>query len=88
MEKVFHYRYSNFESDEAFLDFIKSLKERSIIDSGVDVYADDEMSLLKLAYSLEIKSEHPLAKAIIKYAEEKNISSEETEDFQTRSHSG
>ena len=54
VEKVFHYRYSNFESDEAFLDFIKSLKERSIIDSGVDVYADDEIiTLSTCAYDFD-----------------------------------
>lgn len=37
--------------------------------------------LLKYAYSLEIKSEHPLAKAIIKKAQENNIANYESEDF-------
>ncbi len=41
----------------------------------------NENELLKYAYSLEIKSEHPLAKAIIKKAEKLNISAFEVTDF-------
>ena len=41
----------------------------------------DEEKLLTIANSLEKKSEHPLAKAVIKYCTEKNISSEEASDF-------
>lgn len=41
-----------------------------------------EKDFLKLAYSLELKSEHPLAKAIVKRAKEDNLSPSETEDFQ------
>lgn len=41
----------------------------------------NETELLKYAYSLEIKSEHPLAKAIIKKAEELNISAFDVTDF-------
>ncbi|MGN1194201.1 MAG: metal-transporting ATPase, partial [Acutalibacteraceae bacterium] len=44
--------------------------------------------LLSLAYSLERKSEHPLAKAIIKYAEEKNAPFFEVEGFKALSGSG
>lgn len=33
----------------------------------------DDKSLLKLAYSLEAKSEHPLAKAVVNEAESRNI---------------
>ena len=40
-----------------------------------------ESQLLSLAYSLERKSEHPLARAVIKRAEEENISAEEVSDF-------
>ena len=40
-----------------------------------------ENELLSLAYSLERKSEHPLAKAIIAKAEDENISFEEVADF-------
>lgn len=41
-----------------------------------------ESELLKLAYALEKKSEHPLAKAILQKAEEKQLSAEEVSDFQ------
>ncbi len=40
-----------------------------------------ESDLLRLAAALEKKSEHPLAKAVMAYAGEKNIAPEETEDF-------
>lgn len=40
-----------------------------------------EEELLQLAYSIEIKSEHPLAKAIVSVAEEKNIEAYEAKDF-------
>ena len=42
-----------------------------------------EDELIKLAYSAEKMSEHPLAKAIVKYAEEKGISSSEVSEFKT-----
>ena len=38
--------------------------------------------LLRLANTLEHKSEHPLAKAILEYAKEQNVSAEEVADFQ------
>jgi len=41
----------------------------------------DEASLLKLAYSLENKSEHPLAQAVVSRAEEDGIPLTETDDF-------
>ena len=37
--------------------------------------------LLTLAFALEKKSEHPLARAVVAYAQEKGISSGEVEDF-------
>ncbi len=40
-----------------------------------------EEELLKLAYTLERKSEHPLARAILSLAEEKGIRAEEAEKF-------
>ncbi|MCH5351468.1 MAG: heavy metal translocating P-type ATPase [Clostridiales bacterium] len=41
-----------------------------------------EAELLRLAAALEYKSEHPLAKAVIKRAEEENIPAEEVSDFE------
>ncbi|MGF1754620.1 heavy metal translocating P-type ATPase [Vibrio makurazakiensis] len=41
----------------------------------------DENELLKLAYSVELQSEHPLARAICRYAEEKKLSPYKTESF-------
>lgn len=41
----------------------------------------DDKSLLKLAYSLEAKSEHPLAKAVVNKAESRNIKADEVDGF-------
>jgi len=41
-----------------------------------------EKELLKLAYALEKRSEHPLAKAILQRAEEEKLSAKEVSDFQ------
>jgi Cu2+-exporting ATPase len=49
-----------------------------------DILPSDDIAesvLVQAAYSLECKSEHPLAKAILSYAEEKKYVKEETEDF-------
>ncbi len=55
-----------------------------------DIFTENisEMELLQKAYSLEIKSEHPLAKAIVRYAEEQNIELKNTENFKTSTGSG
>ena len=42
-----------------------------------------EKELIKYAFSLEKKSEHPLAEAIVKYAESKDINFLETESFKS-----
>ncbi len=42
----------------------------------------NEKDFLSYAYSLEIKSEHPYAKAICQYAEEKNSSIKKSDDFE------
>lgn len=47
-----------------------------------------ENELLQIAYSLEIKSEHPLAKAIVEKAEEMQISSLDITDFESKTGNG
>ena len=47
-----------------------------------------ENDLLQLAYSLETKSEHPLAKAIVEKAEAMQISSLDVTDFESKTGSG
>ena len=47
-----------------------------------------ETDLLKLAYSLETKSEHPLARAIVSRAEAMNLKSEDVSDFQALAGNG
>ncbi len=51
-------------------------------------YNCDEERLIKAAYSLEIKSEHPLARAVAEYAEEKGIEPLESEGFKALTGSG
>lgn len=49
-----------------------------------DIITDDGISIdemLNIVYSLEIRSEHPLAKAVVAYAEEKSIKALEVTDF-------
>ena len=48
----------------------------------------DENELLEVAYALESKSEHPISKAIIDYAKERNISLKETTEFEVLSGNG
>lgn len=47
-----------------------------------------ENDLLQIAYSLETKSEHPLAKAIVEKAEEMQISSLDIKDFESKTGNG
>ena len=68
---------------------IVALDKTGTITSGepkvTDIIPADGISeneLLELAYALELKSEHPLAKAIIDYAKEYKIISGEVKDFQ------
>ncbi len=52
--------------------------------SVTDIFCQgDTEKLLKYAYSIEKKSEHPLAKAIVKIAEEKDVEFFEVSSFQT-----
>ena len=47
-----------------------------------------EEELLLLAYSLEVKSEHPLAKAVVRYACDRNVEQVQVKDYDTASGSG
>ena len=49
---------------------------------------ESTVSLLEIATALETKSEHPISKAITKYAAEKSITVKETKDFETVSGNG
>ena len=53
-----------------------------------DIISFDDSDLLSLAYSLEIKSEHPLAKAIVQAAQEKDLTASPTTDFSITAGSG
>ena len=53
-------------------------KVTDILTAG-DILEDE---LVSLAYSLESKSEHPLARAVANYAKEQKISAREVKDFQ------
>ena len=44
--KIFNYAQSSFANDEQFLEFVEQVKRRSIIDTGVDVVATDELLTL------------------------------------------
>ena len=48
----------------------------------------DEKELISLAYNLERQSEHPLAKAVLKYAEDNNTEKTEAEAFEAVSGKG
>lgn len=63
-----------------------TMGEPSVTD--VNSFMDSEAEFIKLAASLEAKSEHPLSKAVIKYADEKGISKVETTDFEALTGSG
>ena len=74
---------------------VVALDKTGTITNGEPVITDivpfggiSEKDLLQKAYSLERKSEHPFAKAIIKKAEETGITSYETENFRILPGSG
>jgi len=67
---------------------IVALDKTGTITSGqpevTDIITADNVTedqLLRLAYSLEKKSEHPLAKAILKYGDKNNITAEDVNEF-------
>ena len=73
---------------------IIALDKTGTITEGKPVVTDiipeniEEKEFLQSAYSLEVKSEHPLAKAIVKKAEEIGLSSLSAENFEALSGSG
>lgn len=54
---------------------------KPIVTDIIPISNVNEDTLLQIAYSIEHKSEHPLAKAINSYAEEKNVQLLETDSF-------
>ncbi len=74
---------------------IAALDKTGTITKGEPVVTDiipaegtSEAELLAFAYSLEIKSEHPLAKAVVKKAEEEGISAFAVESFSVSAGNG
>lgn len=64
---------------------IVALDKTGTITSGkpvvTDIVGKDKNELLKIAYALESKSEHPLASAIVEYAKNNNIKKQEISEF-------
>ncbi len=67
---------------------IVALDKTGTITSGKPMVTDiitaenvSENVLMQIAYSLEVKSEHPLAKAIIAYGDEQGVAALESENF-------
>ena len=58
------------------------------VPSVTDIIAQDEAYLLDVAYALEHRSEHPLAKAVCAYAESKNLVAREVTNFQALAGNG
>ena len=56
--------------------------------SVTDIKSENKDELLRLAYAIEKKSEHPLSKAIIKYCEDYNIALDEAENIKAVSGNG
>ncbi|WP_312390146.1 heavy metal translocating P-type ATPase [Chryseobacterium sp.] len=54
----------------------------------IETINNDQNSILKLAYSLNQNSEHPLSNAVIKKAKDENISAEKVEQFENISGKG
>ncbi len=67
--------------DTIILDKTGTITEGKPKVTDIMAFDIDEEFLLQIAYSLEQQSEHPLAEAIIEYAESKNLKPLEIEDF-------
>ncbi|MBE6353188.1 heavy metal translocating P-type ATPase [Treponema sp.] len=74
---------------------IVALDKTGTVTTGImqvtDVIASEgvaESDLLEAAYALEVKSEHPISKAIVEYAEKKQIKLLETSGFEIKAGNG
>ncbi len=56
-------------------------KGEPVVTDVIAVKTGEERNLLEAAYSLESRSEHPLAKAVVKYCESENIKNESLSEF-------
>ncbi len=74
--------------DTVVLDKTGTVTEGRLSVTDIIPFKTDEDELLKIAASLESKSEHPLGKAIVKKAIESNISLYSTENFESASGRG
>ena len=74
--------------DIVLLDKTGTITQGTPVVTDVIPFDISENELLKYAYSLEIKSEHPLAGAINTYAKEKSVEPYELDAFKTLSGSG
>ena len=71
------------KADCVVLDKTGTITEGNMRISDVIAYETDEKNLITLASSLEKMSEHPLARAVMLFCEEKNIQTSECENFKS-----
>ena len=71
-------------ADTIIFDKTGTITEGKLSVQNIIVNDIDEIELLLLLSSLESRSEHPIAKAIIEYANEKNISAKFLNDFESK----
>ncbi|MBE6104368.1 MAG: heavy metal translocating P-type ATPase [Erysipelotrichaceae bacterium] len=69
------------KADVVLLDKTGTITEGKPSVTDVISYMDDEDDFVRLAASLEQKSEHPLARAVVEYAEERKLEFAEISDF-------
>ncbi len=67
--------------DTLFFDKTGTLTQGRFEVVGVRAFGVDEPTLLRLAASVESRSEHPLAKAVLAYSEALNIAPQDCKDF-------
>lgn len=71
-------------ADTIIFDKTGTITEGKLSVQNIIVNDIDEIEFLLLLSSLESRSEHPIAKAIIEYANEKNISAKFLNDFESK----